>query len=158
VRLGHGKLVDSMIWDGLWDIYNDFHMGKTGELVAKKYEITRREQDEFAARSHQRAGAATSAGKFDAEKFAVEIPQKKGEGPEVHDRRDGARRHDRGFDREAAPGVRSERVGDGGERQLDQRRLVGARGDEREKAKRWASSRWRACSATPPADARRNGS
>jgi len=79
VRLGHGKLVDSMIWDGLWDIYNDFHMGQTGELVAKKYEITRREQDEFAARSHQRAGAATAAGKFDAEKFALEIPQKKGE-------------------------------------------------------------------------------
>jgi acetyl-CoA C-acetyltransferase len=68
-----------MIWDGLWDIYNDFHMGQTGELVAKKYEITRREQDEFAARSHQRAGAATASGKFDAEKFAVEIPQKKGE-------------------------------------------------------------------------------
>ncbi len=79
VRLGHGKLIDSMVWDGLWDIYNDFHMGQTGELVAKKYEITRREQDEFAARSHQRAGAATAAGKFDAEKFAVEIPQKKGE-------------------------------------------------------------------------------
>lgn len=79
VRLGHGKLVDSMIWDGLWDIYNDFHMGMTGELVAKKYEITRRAQDEFAARSHQRAGAATAAGKFDAEKFAVAIPQKKGD-------------------------------------------------------------------------------
>jgi acetyl-CoA C-acetyltransferase len=79
VRLGHGKLIDSMIWDGLWDIYNDFHMGNTGELVAKKYEISRREQDEFAARSHQRAGAATAAGKFDAEKLAVKIPQKKGE-------------------------------------------------------------------------------
>ena len=79
VRLGHGKLIDSMIWDGLWDIYNDFHMGQTGELVAKKYEISRRQQDEFAAQSHQRAGAATAAGKFDAEKFAVKIPQKKGD-------------------------------------------------------------------------------
>ncbi|MBL8861677.1 MAG: acetyl-CoA C-acetyltransferase [Planctomycetes bacterium] len=79
VRLGHGKLIDSMVWDGLWDVYNDFHMGNTGELVAKKYEISRREQDEFAARSHQRAGAAAAAGKFDAEKFAVKIPQKKGE-------------------------------------------------------------------------------
>jgi len=79
VRLGHGKLIDSMIWDGLWDIYNDFHMGQTGELVAKKYEISRREQDEFAAKSHQRAGAATAAGKFDAEKFALKIPQKKGD-------------------------------------------------------------------------------
>jgi len=79
VRLGHGKLIDSMIWDGLWDIYNDFHMGQTGELVAKKYEISRREQDEFAAKSHQKAGAATAAGKFDAERFAVKIPQKKGD-------------------------------------------------------------------------------
>ncbi|MFN0243342.1 MAG: acetyl-CoA C-acetyltransferase [Planctomycetota bacterium] len=79
VRLGHGKLVDSMVWDGLWDIYNDFHMGVTAELVAKKYEITRRMQDEFAANSHKKAGEATAAGKFDAEKFAVKIPQKKGD-------------------------------------------------------------------------------
>ena len=79
VRLGHGKLIDSMIWDGLWDIYNDFHMGQTGEIVAKKYEIGRREQDEFAAKSHQRAGAANAAGKFDAERFVVKIPQKKGD-------------------------------------------------------------------------------
>jgi acetyl-CoA C-acetyltransferase len=79
VRLGHGKLVDSMIADGLWDVYNDFHMGNTGELVAKKYEITRRMQDEFAANSHRKAGEATAAGRFEAEKFAVKIPQKKGE-------------------------------------------------------------------------------
>ena len=79
VRLGHGKLVDSMIQDGLWDVYNDFHMGNTAELVAQKYEITRAQQDEFAAQSHQKAGAATAAGRFDAEKFAVQIPQKKGE-------------------------------------------------------------------------------
>jgi acetyl-CoA C-acetyltransferase len=79
VRLGHGKLIDSMVWDGLWDIFNDFHMGSTGELVARKYEISRREQDEFAARSHQKAAAATTAGKLDAEKFAVSIPQRKGD-------------------------------------------------------------------------------
>ena len=79
VRLGHGKLIDSMVWDGLWDIYNDFHMGMTGELVAKKYEITRRQQDEFAASSHQKAAEATKAGRFDAEKFKVMIPQRKGE-------------------------------------------------------------------------------
>jgi acetyl-CoA C-acetyltransferase len=79
VRLGHGKLVDSMIADGLWDVYNDFHMGNTGELVAKKYEITRRMQDEFAANSHKKAGEATAAGRFEAEKFAVKIPQKKGD-------------------------------------------------------------------------------
>jgi acetyl-CoA C-acetyltransferase len=77
VRLGHGKLIDAMVWDGLWDIYNDFHMGITGEKVAEKYEITRRAQDEFAAESHRRAAEATAAGRFDEEKFAVSIPQKK---------------------------------------------------------------------------------
>jgi acetyl-CoA C-acetyltransferase len=76
-RLGHSKLIDSMVWDGLWDIYNDFHMGITGEKVAEKYEITRRAQDEFAAESHRRAAEATAAGRFDEEKFAVSIPQKK---------------------------------------------------------------------------------
>lgn len=79
VRLGHGKLIDSMVWDGLWDIYNDFHMGATAELVAKKFEITRKQQDEFAANSHKKAGEATAAGRFEAEKFAVKIPQKKGD-------------------------------------------------------------------------------
>jgi acetyl-CoA C-acetyltransferase len=79
VRLGHGKLVDSMIHDGLWDIYNDFHMGMTGELVAKKHEIRREEQDAFAAESHRRAAEATAAGRFDEEKLVVEIPQRKGE-------------------------------------------------------------------------------
>ncbi len=79
VRLGHGKLIDSMVWDGLWDIHNDFHMGSTAELVAKKYEITRRAQDEFAALSHKKAGEAAAAGRFDAETFAVAIPQRKGD-------------------------------------------------------------------------------
>lgn len=79
VRLGHGKLIDSMVWDGLWDVYNDFHMGNTAELVAKKYEISRRAQDEFAARSHQKAAAATAAGKLDKERFTVVIPQRKGD-------------------------------------------------------------------------------
>jgi acetyl-CoA C-acetyltransferase len=78
VRLGHGKLVDSMVGDGLWDVYNDFHMGITAEKVAEKHDVSRRAQDEFAARSHQKAAAATAAGKLDAEKFAVPIPQKKG--------------------------------------------------------------------------------
>jgi acetyl-CoA C-acetyltransferase len=79
VRLGHGKLVDAMIWDGLWDVYNDFHMGVTGERVAEKYEISRAEQDRFAAESHRRAAEAAAAGRFDEEKFAVSIPQRKGE-------------------------------------------------------------------------------
>ncbi len=74
VRLGHGKLLDSMIWDGLWDIYNDFHMGLTAEKVAEKYDIPRSAQDQFAAESHRRAAEATAQGRFDEEKFAVEIP------------------------------------------------------------------------------------
>jgi len=78
VRLGHGKLVDSMVHDGLWDVYNDFHMGATAELVAKKYEIPRKAQDEFAAASHRKAAEATAAGRFEPEKLAVQIPQKKG--------------------------------------------------------------------------------
>src|SRR5208282_5355168 len=63
-RMGDAKLVDSMIIDGLWDIYNNYHMGVTAENVAKKYEISRREQDEFAAASQQKAEAAQKAGRF----------------------------------------------------------------------------------------------
>jgi acetyl-CoA C-acetyltransferase len=79
MRLGHSKVIDSMVWDGLWDIYNDFHMGSTAELVSRKYEITRAEQDAFAVASHRKAAEATKAGRFDAEKFAISVPQKKGE-------------------------------------------------------------------------------
>ncbi|MFO1053359.1 MAG: acetyl-CoA C-acyltransferase [Planctomycetota bacterium] len=78
-RLGHGKLLDGMIQDGLWDVYNDFHMGITAELVAEKYEVTRAQQDAWAAQSHQRAVAAELAGKFDKERFTVELKGKKGE-------------------------------------------------------------------------------
>jgi acetyl-CoA C-acetyltransferase len=78
LRLGHGQLVDLMIADGLWDVYNDFHMGMTAELVAKKHEITRAMQDEFAAESHRRAVAAIAAGKFARETAVVEIKDKKG--------------------------------------------------------------------------------
>lgn len=77
VRLGHGKLLDSMVNDGLWDIYNDFHMGLTGEKVASELDVSRAAQDEFAAHSHQKAAAATDAGRFDAEKFTVSVPQRK---------------------------------------------------------------------------------
>ncbi len=76
-RLGHGQMLDSMVHDGLWDIYNDFHMGMTGENVAEKHEITRQMQDAFAAASHNKAEAATAAGRFDAEKFTIDVPQRK---------------------------------------------------------------------------------
>jgi len=78
-RLGHSKLIDSMIWDGLWDIYNDFHMGMTGEKVAEKYDVSRSAQDQFAVESHRRAAEATAKGRFDAEKLAVEVKGRKGE-------------------------------------------------------------------------------
>jgi acetyl-CoA C-acetyltransferase len=77
-RLGHAQLLDSVIRDGLWDVYNDVHMGETAELVAAKYGITREAQDEFALRSHKKAVAAQRAGKFEAEIAPLEIPQKKG--------------------------------------------------------------------------------
>ena len=72
-RMGDAKLVDSMIIDGLWDAYNNYHMGTTAENVAKKYEISRREQDEFAAASQQKAEAAQKAGRFKAEIAPMEI-------------------------------------------------------------------------------------
>jgi acetyl-CoA C-acetyltransferase len=78
-RLGDGKLIDSMIHDGLWDSYEDFHMGMTGELVAEKYGITREEQDRFAVESHQKAVRARKSCFFEAQILPVEVPQKKGE-------------------------------------------------------------------------------
>jgi acetyl-CoA C-acetyltransferase len=78
-RVGDGKVVDSMIHDGLWDAYENFHMGMTGELVAEKYAITREEQDRFAFESHRKAVAARKAGFFDSQILPVEIPQKKGD-------------------------------------------------------------------------------
>lgn len=85
-RMGNGTLVDSMINDGLWDVYNDFHMGVAGELVAEKYGITRQEQDAFAAESHRRAAAATAQGLFREEILPIELPPaKKGEAPRRFD-------------------------------------------------------------------------
>ena len=78
-RLGHGEVLDSMIADGLWDVYEDFHMGMTAELVAEKYKISREEQDRFAFESHQKAVSATKGCRFEAEILPIEIPQKKGE-------------------------------------------------------------------------------
>lgn len=77
-RLGHAKLVDHMIHDGLWDAFNDIHMGDTCELVAEKYKVSRDAMDAFAARSHARATAAIQAGAFRDEIVPVEIPDRKG--------------------------------------------------------------------------------
>ncbi|QGZ40533.1 acetyl-CoA C-acetyltransferase [Pseudoduganella flava] len=77
-RMGDIKMIDSMIVDGLWDVYNQYHMGITAENVAKKYEISRTQQDEFALQSQLKAEAAQKAGKFKDEILPLEIPQKKG--------------------------------------------------------------------------------
>ncbi len=76
-RLGNAQVVDSMVNDGLWDIYNDYHMGITGENVAEKYGITREEQDEFAVNSHRKAIAAWKECRFKSQIVPVEIPAKK---------------------------------------------------------------------------------
>ena len=78
-RMGDQKVVDTMIHDGLWCAFNDYHMGITAENLCDAYNITREEQDNFAARSQQRAEAAIAAGKFNDEIVAVAIPQRKGE-------------------------------------------------------------------------------
>jgi len=78
-RLGNGTIVDSMIHDGLWDVYENYHMGNTGENVAEKYRVSRERQDEFALSSHRKAVAAIKAGKFRDEILPVPIPQRKGD-------------------------------------------------------------------------------
>jgi acetyl-CoA C-acetyltransferase len=78
-RFGNAEIVDSMVHDGLWDVYNDFHMGITAELVAEKYGITRQEQDQFALESHQRAVRARKSCFIESQILPIEIPQKKGD-------------------------------------------------------------------------------
>jgi acetyl-CoA C-acetyltransferase len=77
-RFGNAEVVDSMVHDGLWDVYNDFHMGMTAELVAEKYRITREEQDQFALESHRRAVRARKSCFIESQILPIEIPQKKG--------------------------------------------------------------------------------
>ena len=94
-RLGNGVLVDSMVNDGLWDKFNDYHMGNTGENVADKYKISRDEQDAYAVDSHRKAIAAIKSGRFKDEIIPVELPPKKkgGEPVDLRYRRRTARGH-----------------------------------------------------------------
>ena len=86
-RLGNAQIVDSMVHDGLWDIYNDYHMGITGENVAEKYSITREEQDDFAVNSHRKAVSAIKECRFKAQIVPVELPvKKKGAAPIIFDK------------------------------------------------------------------------
>src|SRR5438309_4772082 len=85
LRMGNGEVVDSMIADGLWCAFEQCHMGNAGEVVADQYHVDRAAQDEYAARSHQKAARATEAGWFKDEMLQVALPQKKG-APLVMDR------------------------------------------------------------------------
>jgi acetyl-CoA C-acetyltransferase len=89
-RLGDGKIVDTMVYDGLWDAYNDFHMGNTGEITSERYDVSREEMDEYAYNSHKKAVDAISSGKFKEEIFPVEIPQRRGD-PVIFDTDGGPR-------------------------------------------------------------------
>jgi len=90
-RMGHQQVLDSMIHDGLWDAYNDYHMGNTGEVVAERWDVSREAQDEWAYESHQKAIAAIDAGKFKDEIVPVEVPQRKKD-PILFDTDEGPRR------------------------------------------------------------------
>src|SRR5579872_3749480 len=91
-RLGNSQIVDSMVNDGLWDVYNNYHMGMTGENVAEKYGISREEQDEFAVNSHRKAVQAWKECRFKSQVIPIEIPaRKKGEPPVVFDKDEGPR-------------------------------------------------------------------
>jgi len=90
MRLGHRQVTDLMVHDGLWDVYNDYHMGMTAELVVEKYDVSREQQDAYAADSQNKAAAAIADGKFKAEIVPVEISQRKGD-PVVIDTDEGPR-------------------------------------------------------------------
>ena len=83
-RMGPGKLEDHMIHDGLWDIVNDFHMGMSNELCSENWDVSREDQDRYAAESYRRANAAIAAGRFKDEILPVEVPQRKGD-PKIFD-------------------------------------------------------------------------
>lgn len=91
-RLGNGQVIDAVVHDGLWDVYNDYHMGITGENVAEKYGITREEQDEFALNSHRKAVSAITECRIRSQIVPVEIPaRKKGAAPTIFDKDEGPR-------------------------------------------------------------------
>ena len=91
-RLGNSQIVDSMVNDGLWDVYNNYHMGMTGENVAEKYGIRREEQDEFAVNSHRKAVQAWKECRFKSQVMPIEIPaRKKGDPPVIFDKDEGPR-------------------------------------------------------------------
>ncbi len=93
-RLGNAQVIDSMVHDGLWDVYNDYHMGLTAELVAEKYKVSREEQDQFALDSHRKAAQAWRECRFESQVVPVEIPAKKKGEPPVLFKKDESIRED----------------------------------------------------------------
>jgi len=89
-RMFDGKIIDTMVHDGLWDVYNNFHMGNTGEIIAERNNITRRDCDEFAENSHKKAAIATKNGSFKEEIIPIEIKQKKAD-PIIFEKDEGIR-------------------------------------------------------------------
>ena len=79
IRMGNDTILDHMVHDGLWDHINDFHMGISNELCSERYEVSREDQDKYAAESYRRTLAAQAAGRFDDEIVPVEVPQRKGD-------------------------------------------------------------------------------
>ena len=107
--MGHGQLLDSMINDGLWCSFENWHMGKAGEVVATECGIGRQAQDAYALESHRKAAAATDAGRFAEEILPVTIPQKKGDADRLRARRVDPPRHDARGTGSARAGVREGR-------------------------------------------------
>ena len=139
-RMGNGQIVDSMIHDGLWDPYDNVHMGDCGDAVAAKYRFTREDQDTFAAESYRRALAAQKEGRFKQEIVPVSVPQKKGEPLLVDaDEEPGPRQHRE--DGRPAAGLHEGRHRDGRQRLVDQRRRRGAAGRRRPRRRSSAATR-----------------
>src|SRR5918997_7184991 len=90
LRMGHGQVIDSMIHDGLWCPFENWHMGNAGETVAETYRVTREQQDVYAAASHQKAREAQASGRFSSEMLVVPVPQKRG-APAIVDRDESVR-------------------------------------------------------------------
>ncbi len=137
LRLGHAQMVDSVIHDGLWDAFNDYHMGITAENLAEKYAISRAEQDSFALRSQQKAQAAQQAGRFAQEITPVTVPKPKGEASLVkHDEQP----RDTSLEALARlrPAFRKGGHGDRRQRLVAQRRRRRGAADERGKSRRAA--------------------
>ena len=158
LRMGNGELLDSMIDDGLWCAFEQCHMGNAGEVVAEHYRVGREAQDAYAALSHQKAAAATAAGRFADEILPVSIPQKKGAGGRGRSRRvDPARTRRSKRSARLEAGVQGRRNGHGRQRARRERRRVGpGRHVGRARAQPSALRRSRASSARRRAAWRRS--